>query len=266
VVMGFVFGAQRGEVKGKKVFARAARGVIDTLYPPVCLTCDTAVLDPGTLCAACWRETAFISGLVCEHCGDEQPGNPDEAPVFCDDCLAHPRPWNRGRAVMRYGGAGRRLILGLKYADRHDAVAPSAGWLLRATAPLIRPDTIIAPVPLHRWRLFHRRYNQSALLAMALARRANRPCVPDLLTRLRPTGTQEGRTRDGRFANLSGAIGVTPRRAARVTGCHVLLIDDVMTSGATLSAATEACYHAGADAVDVAVLARVTRQDGYSPV
>ena len=259
--MVFVFGAWRGEVKGKAGLQRLVGALVDTVYPPVCLTCDATVLEMGTLCAACWRDTAFISGLVCEHCGSEQPGHPSDGPVICDDCLSHPRPWNRGRAVMAYGGAGRRLVLGLKYADRHDAVAPAAGWLLRATQPLLRADTIIAPVPLHRWRLFQRRYNQSALLAMALARRTERPCIPDLLRRVRTTGTQDGKSRDARFANVAGAFAAHPRHAARITGRHVLLIDDVMTSGATLSAATEACYLAGADAVDVAVLARVGRQD-----
>jgi ComF family protein len=267
--MGFVFGADRGEVKGKSALARLTTrlasslsgSVVDTLYPPVCLTCDATVLEPGTLCAACWQDTAFVTGLVCEHCGAEQAGHPSDGPVFCDDCLAQPRPWNRGRAVMAYGGMGRRLILGLKYGDRHDAVAPAAGWLHRVTAPLIRPDTIIAPVPLHRWRLFQRRYNQSALLGMALGRRVARPCLPDMLVRLRATGTQDGKSRDGRFANVAGAFAVNPRRVAGVAGRHILLIDDVMTSGATLSAATEACYLAGADAVDVAVLARVGRQD-----
>lgn len=239
----------------------AARAVLDTLYPPHCLACDTPVQDPGTLCAACWGLTPFIEGLICDSCGTPLPGAVEDAPVHCDDCLTVARPWRHGRAALVYGEVARQMVLALKYGDRHDIAAPAGRWLARAVAPLVRPDTLVAPVPLHRWRLFKRRYNQSALLAQALARSIARPCCPDLLLRTRQTTIQDGRTRAGRFENLSGAIAPHPRRAARIAGRHILLVDDVMTSGATLSAATEACYLAGADAVDVVVMARVGRDE-----
>lgn len=257
-----MFGPQPGEVKGPRSIRAVARlglAALDSLYPPTCLTCSGPVREPGTLCGACWGKTPFITGLVCDKCGTPLPGPVEDAPVLCDDCLTVARPWDRGRAALAYAEGGRRLVLALKHGDRLDIAAPAGRWLARAAAPLVRPDTLVAPVPLHRWRLFRRRYNQSALLARALARAADIPHCPDLLIRTRLTGTQDGRTRDSRFANLQGAITAHPRRAAGITGRHILLVDDVMTSGATFAAAAEACFAAGADAVDVIALARVTR-------
>jgi predicted amidophosphoribosyltransferase len=167
-----------------------------------------------------------------------------------------------GVAALVYGGTGRRFVLGLKHGDRTD-LAPVAGrWLARAAAALIRPDTVIAPVPLHRLRLLHRRYNQSALLARALALQTGAPFCPDLLDRPRATPALEGTDRDTRFARLDGAIRVTPRHAAGLAGRHVLIVDDVMTSGATLEAATRACQVAGSGPVSIAVLARALPGSG----
>ncbi|MGY6537057.1 MAG: ComF family protein [Pararhodobacter sp.] len=238
---------------------RLGRSALDLVYPPQCLACDTPVQRAGTLCPGCWRDAAFIHGLTCDKCGVPLPGEDDGVPVLCDDCLAVARPWGRGRAVMAYDGAARHMVLGLKYRDRHDLAAPAGQWLAQRARPLLRPDTLVAPVPLHWWRLLGRRYNQSALLSAALARAIERPHCVDLLRRHRFTGTQDGLSRQGRFDNLSQAIRVHPRRVPAVVGRHVLLVDDVMTSGATLAACTEACFLAGADAVDVVILARVLR-------
>ncbi len=244
----------------RQAVSMALRDALRVIYPPQCLTCETAVTEDGTLCPACWSEVPFLHGLGCDKCGLPLPGD-SAAAVLCDDCLHIARPWGRGRAVLSYGGGARRLVLGLKYADRHDVAAPAGRWLARAARPLLRADSVIAPVPLHWWRLFRRRYNQAALLAMALARETGAPHVPDLLIRKRHTGNQDGRSRADRFANLQGAIRVRKARSRRIVGRHVLLVDDVMTSGATLAAATEACFAAGADAVDVIALARVGRDD-----
>ncbi len=234
--------------------------LLNTLYPPHCLACSTPVRRAGLLCAACWTNTPFIDGLACDHCGTPLPGPLEDAPVHCDDCLRIARPWSHGRAALVYSDSARRLVLALKHGDRHDIAAPAARWLARRCAGLIRPDTLIAPVPLHPTRLFQRRFNQSALLARALAQVLARPACPDLLRRIRRTSSQDGRTREGRFENMQGAIAAHPRHAARITGRHILLVDDVMTSGATLAAAAEACFAAGADHVDVAVMARAKRQ------
>ncbi len=235
------------------------QAALRVIYPAQCLLCETLVEEEFGLCPACWRETPFISGLVCDSCGTPLPGEDPGHPVHCDDCLTLARPWSRGRAALIYRGNGRALVLALKHGDRLDLARPAAKWLARAAAPLLAPGTILAPVPLHWLRLLRRRYNQAALLSRRLSALTGLPHVPDLLHRTRRTPSQEGRDRQGRFANLADAIVVTPRHRARISGRRVLLVDDVMTSGATLAAAAEACLAAGAAGVDVAVLARVAK-------
>ncbi len=179
--------------------------------------------------------------------------------VHCDDCLTIARPWSRGRAALLYRDNGRKLVLSLKHGDRTDLARPAAAWMLRAGAPLITPETIVAPIPLHWLRLLTRRYNQSALLSAAIARSAGLRHLPDLLQRSRNTRSQDGRDRDGRFRNVAGALRLHRRHHAALAGRPVLLVDDVMTSGATLAAATEACHAAGSGPVSVLVLARVAK-------
>ena len=235
------------------------QAALHLIYPPRCLSCDALVTTDFGLCGHCWRETPFISGLVCDRCGTPLPGKDNGQPEYCDDCLTIARPWNRGRAALLYRDNARRMVLQLKHGDRLDLAGPVAGWLLRAVQPILEPGMLVAPVPLHWMRLFRRRYNQSALVSARLARNAGLDHCPDLLIRRRATPSQEGRDRVGRFANLDGALALHPRRAGRVKGRHVLLIDDVMTSGATFAAAAEACLAGGASAVSVAALARVAK-------
>jgi predicted amidophosphoribosyltransferase len=232
------------------------RGLVDAVYPPRCLTCTEATEAPHGLCPACWRDTHFITGAACWKCGTPMPGEA-EAGDLCDGCLRHPPGWDRGRAAIAYTGAGRKAVLALKHGDRLDLAGPLAAWMVAAGGPLLAEADLVAPVPLHWRRLIRRRYNQSAELARRIAAAAGRPAVVDLLRRSRMTTPQERMDRDARHANQSGAIAVTPRRAGRVAGAHVLLIDDVITSGATLSACAEACRAAGAARVDVLALARV---------
>jgi predicted amidophosphoribosyltransferase len=231
------------------------------VYPPHCLSCDAPVTIDFGLCGDCWRETVFIGGLVCDLCGTPLPGEETGEAVHCDDCLAVARPWSQGRAALLYKDNGRRLVLALKHGDRLDLAIPASGWMHRAAAPLLKPGMVVAPVPLHWLRLFRRRYNQAALLSGYVARLAGLTQFPDLLLRRRNTRSQEGRDRDGRFRNMQAAITLNPRWAAAVVGKPVLLVDDVMTSGATLAAATEACLAGGASTVSVLVLARVAKED-----
>jgi predicted amidophosphoribosyltransferase len=235
------------------------QSVLGALFPAQCINCGEPATEDFGLCGQCWRETPFIVGLVCDRCGTPLPGEDEGRPEYCDDCLTFARPWDRGRAALLYKDYGRNLVLALKHGDRLDLVRPATTWLMRVAAPILTPDLLVVPVPLHWRRLFRRRYNQSALLSRAVAKAAGLDHCPDLLIRSRKTAPQDGRNRDERFANVSGAIRVHPRRTGRIAGRNVLLIDDVMTSGATLAAAADACLAAGADTVSILVLARVAK-------
>jgi ComF family protein len=234
--------------------------VLDALYPPVCAACGTETGSAGGLCPACFREAPFIAGAVCAACGLPMAG-PPTAGLVCDGCRHAPPAWGEGRAAALYDGPIRRAVLALKHGDRLDIATAAAPWLLRAGRPLVARADLIAPVPLHWTRLAWRRFNQSAELARALCRLAARPeaLAPDLLRRIRRTPSQEGRSRAARHANMAGAVAVSRRWATRIEGRRVLLVDDVMTTGATLSACAEALRAAGAAGVDVLVLARVAR-------
>jgi predicted amidophosphoribosyltransferase len=234
------------------------RGLVGLIYPPRCLACAEATDAPHGLCAACWRDTHFIAGAACGKCGLPLMGEAGPGDL-CDGCRRHPPAWDRGAAAVVYAGAGRRAVLALKHGDRLDTVAPLAGWMAAAGRSLLADCDLIAPTPLHWRRLVMRRYNQSAELAKALGRLSGKPVALDLLRRTRATTPQEGMTRAARTANQGGAYGLSPR--ARVEGRSVLLVDDVLTSGATFSACTEALRAAGATRIDVLALARVAFGD-----
>ena len=229
------------------------------VYPPSCLACGGMVESEYGICGQCWGKTPFISGTVCDGCGVPLEGEAEDA-VFCDDCQTQNRPWVQGRAALLYQDNGRKLVLALKHGDRHDIVKPAGIWLARAARPMLGDDTLIAPIPLHWLRMLKRKFNQSALLAQSLAEEVSLPHCPDLLQRPRRTRSLEGLDREERFETLKEAITVNPRRRHRLIGRRVLLVDDVMTSGATLEAATEACLQAGAGSVSVVTLARVAKR------
>jgi ComF family protein len=235
------------------------QAALHVLYPPQCISCGELVTSDFGLCGLCWRETPFIAGLVCDRCGVPLPGGEAQEMAVCDDCMTTARPWGQGRSTLVYRDNGRSLVLALKHGDRMDLARPAAGWLFQAARPVIRPGMLVVPVPLHWFRLFRRKYNQAALLSKALAGTAGLDHCPDVLVRRRTTGTQEGRTRDGRFANMADAFRVPNSRASLVEDREILLVDDVMTSGATFAAATESLFAAGARSVDVVSLARVAK-------
>ena len=232
---------------------------VRSVFPPECLSCGVLVEQEFALCPDCWSETPFILGAACDQCDVPLPGHAEPGETLvCDDCHARPRAWDHGRAVFSYGGTARRLVLGLKHGDRTDIARAAGPWLARAAGALCVADSLIVPVPLFHLRLWRRRYNQSALLARALAQAAGAELLVDGLIRIRATPSLDGKTRDERSALLAGAIQVNPRRD--VAGRAVLLVDDVMTSGATLTAATEALHAANAKTVSVVVLARAGKE------
>jgi ComF family protein len=245
----------------RRVLSSAAGAALDVLLPPRCLGCGVTVDQNGLLCTECWSGLSFIAPPLCACCG--LPFAYEVAARSqCAACLASPPDFERARAVLVYDDASRRLVLGFKHADRLEAAPAFGRWLARAGAELTAEADLITPVPLHRWRLFQRRYNQAGLLAQALGRVAGRPVAPDLLVRSRRTPSQGGLGRAGRRRNVAGAFAVRPGREAQVRGRRILLIDDVHTTGATLGECARALRRAGAASVDALTLARVTLADG----
>lgn len=241
-----------------RMLVRAVTILVDALLPPRCLACGGAVDRQGGLCVTCWSALTFIAPPFCACCGTPfdfaVPGE-----TLCGSCMAEPPPFARARAVLAYDDGSRPLVLGFKHGDRIHAADAYGAWMARAGKELLAGADLVAPVPLHRWRLFRRRYNQAALLARSVGRRAGVAVVPDLLVRRRATPTQGGLDRKGRKRNVKGAFRLRPGRGERVRGKRVVLVDDVLTTGATLAECTRVLLHAGAARVDVLTLARVVK-------
>jgi ComF family protein len=235
---------------------RAVRLAIDLALPPRCIACGERVDAAGLCCAACWSKLTFIAPPLCRSCGapfdvhvsDEQS---------CASCYADPPSYDRARAAVLYDDGSRGLILGFKHGDRLHAAPAFGAWLARAGATLLAEADIVAPVPLHRWRLLGRRYNQAALIAGQAARLARVTHLPDLLERHRPTPSQGELGAAARRRNVAGAFRLNPRLADRVKGSRIVLVDDVLTTGATASACARVLRRGGAAGVDVLTLARV---------
>lgn len=242
----------------RRLVRETGRRVVDAVLPPRCLRCGVTVEISGALCSGCWSEMAFLGPPHCACCG--YPFEFEMAPgALCAACSREPPPYARARAVLRYDDASRDLVLAFKHADRTDGAPAYGAWLARAGAELLAEADAIVPVPLHWTRLFARRYNQAALLAMALGKHAGLPVVPDLLIRRRRTPSQGRMSATGRARNVAGAFGLNPRRREFLQGRRILLIDDVLTTGATAESCARALLRGGAAAVDVLTLARVVR-------
>lgn len=232
----------------------AARGLLDLLLPIRDFDGGPA-LNAG-LPARTWSRITFLEDPCCDGCGSPWEFDPGPG-VRCAACEARPRAFGRARAACLYDETSRDLILKLKHGDRTDLADLMARWLSRAARPLLEEADVVVPVPLHRWRLLRRRYNQAAEVARPLARVHGLPFLPDALERVRDTETQGGKSAVGRRRNVAGAFAVPDRARDRLAGKRVLLIDDVLTTGATAHACARALKGAGAAAVDVAVIAKV---------
>jgi ComF family protein len=236
-------------------FRPLARRALDLVMPPQALDGGLRPLTSG-LSAAAWSRIQFVEAPACDGCA--LPFEYDMgAGARCAGCVGRRRSFERARAACLYDDASRDLVLQLKHADRPELAGLMALWLSRAAAELLAEADAVAPVPLHPTRLLARRYNQAAEIARPLARRAGLAYLPDVLRRRRDTGSQGGKSGRGRRLNVRGAFVVPPPARRRVEGRRVLLVDDVLTTGATAEACAKALLAAGAAAVDVAVVARV---------
>jgi len=245
--------------------ARSGLAVLDLVLPPRCLACGELVEAQGRLCAECWSEIAFLYGRQCRVCGLPLPDVSAEAPI-CGSCQDEPPVFDRARAALRYDGVARRLVLRFKHGDRLDGTATFAGWMAKAGSELLAAADLVIPVPLHRWRLVQRSYNQSALLARAVGKRAGKPVLVDGLVKLRATASQQRLDAIARRQNVrAGDFAFGPAARLAVPGRRVLLIDDVFTTGSTASACAQCLVAGGARAVDLLTLARVVR-DPAAPI
>jgi ComF family protein len=235
---------------------RISRGLVDVVLPPRCLACGEIVEQPEALCGRCWGGITFFAPPWCAGCGLPFPHPMDEAAV-CADCARERRSWDRARAVLRYDKSSRQLILGLKHAD-HTHVAGAFGrWMHRAGGEVLAEAELQVPVPLHWTRLFQRRYNQAALLANAIRAAGGPPVAAGCLVRRRRTPSQGHLGPLARERNVRGAFAV--RRPADVVGRRLVIIDDVMTTGATVDECARVLKRAGAASVGVLTLARALR-------
>ncbi|MDP2120813.1 MAG: ComF family protein [Hoeflea sp.] len=226
------------------------------VYPPVCAGCGKMTGQPAALCPECWGTVRFIERPYCEITGlpfDHDRGEGMVSP----DAIANPPPYHRARAAVFHDGVARKMVHGLKYSDRADLAAMMSVWMARAGRDVIDDSDVIVAVPLHRGRLFARRYNQSAELARQLAGISGKPFLAGAMRRVRATRQQVGLGLRARQDNVRGAFLVQAGQAQRLLGLKVLLVDDVFTTGSTVEAATRALLRVGARQINVLTFARV---------
>jgi ComF family protein len=235
---------------------RAWRGVLDMLTPSQCLGCGTAVGEPTSLCVPCWSKLQHLDDPVCDMLGtpfayDQGPG------MLSAAALADPPEWERSRAAVIFDEASRGLVHALKYEDRQEAGLLMARMMARAGRHLLAEADMIVPVPLYRWRLWRRRFNQSAFLAQRLSKISGKPWKPELLLRQRRTRSQVGLDLSERRRNVRGAFVLAAEGMGKLTNRNVLLVDDVRTTGATAEACALALKKAGAAKVSLLTFALV---------
>ncbi len=236
----------------------AAGRLVRTILPPNCLACGIPVSSEGALCTDCWNGLRLIERPFCERLAIPFTYDLGEGTLSAE-AIADPPPFERLRAVALFDGTARQLVHAVKYRDHLELVRWMAAWMARAGADVLEAADIIVPVPLHWRRLWWRRFNQSAVLATALAKQSGKPVALAALKRVRPTPKQVGLGAKARSDNVRGAFRVTAEGQPDIAGRRVLIVDDVYTTGATMKAVTRALKRGGAGDVDALVFARVAR-------
>jgi ComF family protein len=235
---------------------RTGGALLDLVLPPRCLACGEEVEATNALCAACWRKMTFLGEPCCACCGlpfAHELG----AGALCGACAESPPAYDRARSALRYDDGSRRLILAFKHGDRLHGAPAFGEWMRRVGAPLIADADLLMPVPLHWTRLLRRRYNQAALLAYAIHRAGGPGVAPDWLRRKRRTPSQGEFGPEGRQRNVRSAFALKPGKI--IKGLKIVLVDDVLTTGATMEECARVLKRAGAARVDALALARSLR-------
>jgi ComF family protein len=241
---------------GTALLRAGLRGAVGIVYPPSCIACQAATGAAQALCPTCWGGIDFIERPYCERLGTPFAIDLGEG-LVSPAAIADPPVFARARAVCRFDGTARELIHRLKYGDRTDLALTLGRMMAQAGRELLPDADLVVPVPLHRTRLWTRRFNQAAVLATVVARQSGVPLAPLALARVKRTRQQVGLTRTQRAENLQGAFRVLPNARPQIEGRRILLVDDVLTTGSTANAAARALLRAGASAVDVLTFARV---------
>jgi len=230
----------------------AAATAFALMLPPRCPGCGAIVEKDDSFCHACWGQLRFLTPPWCAVCG-EPFGDPAHAAARCRRCVAEPPAYDAARAALAYADPVKRVVLNLKHGDGTHLARVMAAQMARVGAGWFGPQALIVPVPLHRWRLWERGYNQAALIGRALARRTGISMSVDALVRTRATPPSGGMSRTERFANVEGVF----RVARPVAGRAIVLVDDVLTTGATAHACAATLKAAGAAHVNLLTFARV---------
>lgn len=254
--------ATRALRHGSALLYTAAGTLADLMMPPVCLHCQAPLASHDALCPACWQRIAFIRPPICNRLGTPLPFDPGGTVVSAAAQMSPPA-YDRARAVARFDDVMRDLVHGLKFRDRHDARRLFGRWLVDAGRDLLPDADLLVPVPLNRIRLLQRRFNQSALLAAEVSALTGIGYDPLVLTRTRRTQPQVGLTQEQRRANVAGAFAITLGKGTALADRNIVLVDDVITTGATVEACARVLMREGAARVDVLALALVF--DGDQP-
>ncbi|KGB58537.1 ComF family protein [Sphingopyxis sp. LC363] len=234
------------------------RAIVDYALPPRCPGCGVIVGDDRQFCLACWSSLDFLSEPACAHCSIPLPTAAPGGALACGACLAEPPPFDGAPAALVYGPVARTVALRLKYGRRTGHARLMARLMARRLVAAGDIDAVLlVPVPLHRWRLWSRGFNQAALLADELARLTGAPRDHHLLLRVKPTASLRGKGRRERERIVAGAFALAPGAKARAARRHLVLVDDVHASGATLRAAARVLRRSGASRVSALTWARV---------
>jgi ComF family protein len=245
--------------QGRDAFRAGLTALIGVVYPPSCIACHAALSEAQALCPACWSGIGFIERPYCERLGTPFAVDLGEG-LLSPATIADPPVFERARAVCRFDGTARELVHKLKYGDRLELALTLGRMMTQAGRDLLPDADLVVPVPLHRTRLWTRRFNQATALGSVVARLAGLPLDPAALARVKRTRQQVGLTRAQRADNLQGAFKVLPGAKPKIEGRRILLVDDVLTTGSTVNAASRALLRAGATRVDVLTFARVVTE------
>lgn len=237
---------------------RGVDWILDLLLPPRCLQCGNTVSNPHSLCSDCWAKVTFLHPPFCKICGWPFP-HETAFDLLCPSCSFKKPAFSSARAAIHYDDGSKRLILKFKHGDATYLTHALSQWMIQAAPDLLALTDYLIPVPLHWRRLLLRRYNQATLLAQGISKKTGIALCLDVLKRHRATSSQGHFSRQARHTNVQKAFTVPPKKADKINNKVVTLIDDVQTTGATLTECTKVLLKAGAKEVQILTLSRVIR-------